>query len=75
MAEQQFQCDQCGVAASVDIDPCSSVYEGCDAIVTKHQLVSPDCSGDLSMIRLLNVPSRHISETHGNAAQSATGRE
>ena len=55
---QEYLCVRCGVESHVDLDSDGSVYENCERIRANHQKRSPECTGDLSTIKLLNGPQR-----------------
>lgn len=48
----EFICERCGLESHVEIAKDESVYVGCEAIRANHAKWSPECTGDLSTIRL-----------------------
>ena len=60
---QEFGCDRCGVESHVYLDSDESVYVGCQKIVAEHEKWSPECTGDLSTIRLLKPIEREAETT------------
>lgn len=54
---QEFVCERCGVESHIYLDSDESVYVSCEKIRKEHEKWSPECTGDLSTIKLLNQPA------------------
>jgi hypothetical protein len=50
---QEFICERCGLESNVELAADESVYAACEAIRADHEKWSPECTGDLSTIRLV----------------------
>lgn len=52
---QEYLCEECGLESHVDLDSSQGVYANCEEIQRDHKKWSPECSGDLAAIRLLDM--------------------
>lgn len=54
--KQKWYCESCNVRSEVEHDEHADVFSVVDKISRAHSKVSPDCTEDVTRVRVLNEP-------------------